>query len=157
MKTHFISLILALSVSQLAFGNSNVKSIFNVFECDILQVDVLENIEKPKYTRIYDFGDYHPNWAMVESRGLLGFIDVDGNEVVPTIYDDIYSFDDYQKGWALVKKGDHYGFIDVVGNEVVPTIYDDIYAFDDYQKGWAMVRKGDKFGFIDENGAEVIE
>ncbi len=41
------------------------------------------------YDKISEFGQYNGDWALVESNGLLGFIDREGNEVVKPKYDKI--------------------------------------------------------------------
>ena len=65
----------------------------------------------------------HNGWAIVKKDKHLGFIDLNGKEVVPTIYDEIELFDMYHDGWAMVKKDNHIGFIDYRGKEVVPLEY----------------------------------
>ena len=69
------------------------------------------------------FDMYHSGWAMVKKGKHLGFIDIKGKEVVPTIYDEVELFDMYHDGWAMVKKDNHIGFIDYQGKEVVPLEY----------------------------------
>lgn len=65
----------------------------------------------------------HSDWAMVKKDNHVGFIDIKGKEVVPTIYDEIELFDMFHDGWAMVKKDNHIGFIDYQGKEVVPLEY----------------------------------
>jgi hypothetical protein len=55
---------------------------------------------------------------LVKRNGKLGFIDKDGNEVVPTKYDEIGSFGFIKKNWAQVKINDKLAFIDKKGNEI---------------------------------------
>ncbi|WP_177179752.1 WG repeat-containing protein [Cyclobacterium xiamenense] len=42
---------------------------------------------KPKYEKIYQFGEFQEDWALVEIGGLFGFVDKDGNEVVKPVYE----------------------------------------------------------------------
>lgn len=72
-----------------------------------------------------------------------GFIDVDGNEVIPTIYERTYPF---SEGFAEVKRGDRFGYIDYDGNIVLPLEYTSSQPF---RGGYAPVSK------IDENGIEI--
>ena len=75
------------------------------------------------YKKIYDYNEYHKDWALVKSiAGTYGFIDRSGKEIVPAIYDKIYKFND--KKLAMVKNvAGAYGFIDDNGKEVVKAIY----------------------------------
>lgn len=72
-----------------------------------------------------------------------GFIDVDGNEVIPTIYDRAYPFSD---GLAEVENAGKFGYISHDGNIVLPFEYESAQPFRD---GYAAVKK------IDENGKDV--
>ena len=88
----------------------------------------------------------------IEDRGdlLLGFIDHEGNTVIPCEWDSLTYFYD---GLALCQKNGLYGFISRTGELTVPCQYDDAGIFCD---GLAMVSKDGKYGFIDPTGAEVI-
>jgi len=84
----------------------------------------------PVYDKIGSFGEYAKEWALVESQGLKGFIDKDGNIVVPVKYVEVSKFDNVRKNWALVKdRKEKLGFIDKTGKEVIPVMYDNIEAF----------------------------
>ena len=83
-------------------------------------------------------------------EGPCGFIDRNGNEVIPCIYDDA---SDFSEGLAVIVKNGKYGFIDKNGNEVIPCIYDDA---SDFSQGMARVKKRDKYGFIDRYGNQII-
>jgi len=77
------------------------------------------------YKKVYEFGDYHKDWALVKTvSGTYGFIDKDKKVVVQPIYVKIEKFGKHQEGLALVKSiADSYGFIDQNGKEVIPAIY----------------------------------
>jgi hypothetical protein len=63
----------------------------------------------------YDMtGDFHEGRAVVGLYDEYGFVDLDGNVVVPLRYDWVY---DYQVGRAGVKLNGKYGYIDLDGNE----------------------------------------
>ena len=78
------------------------------------------------YDKISEFGQYNGDWALIESNGLLGFIDREGNEVVKPKYDKISEFGQYTGDWALVESNGLLGFIDREGNEIVKPKYDKI-------------------------------
>lgn len=100
----------------------------------------------------------------ISRSGKYGFINAQGEIVVPVIYD--YA-EDFHEGRALVytgvKGGYKYewyrdrqgkcGYVDKEGNEVVPLVWD--YS-DGFSQGRAVVAKGDLWGFIDPDGNEVI-
>ena len=64
-----------------------------------------------------------------------GYIDKQGNEVIPCKYDYAGGFRD---GITTVKKNGKYGYIDKQGNEVVACKYDYAGGFSD---GMAVVKK----------------
>ena len=67
---------------------------------------------------------------LVESDGMKGFLDKEGNIIVPVKYAEIEKFDKVRKNWALVKyRKEKLGFIDKSGKEVIPAIYDNIEPF----------------------------
>ncbi len=114
-------------------------------------------IVKPKYDKIFKFGDYQFSWALVEKDGLYGFISINGSEIVKPKYDEICGFGDYLISWALVEKNGLYGFISINGSEIVKPKYDKIFKFGDYQYNWALVEKDGLYGFITINGSEIIK
>ena len=80
----------------------------------------------------------------------IGFINKNGIEVVPSIYEDA---GDFHEGLARVKSGRLWGFIDKKGNEVIPFIYDEVH---DFSEGFAAVMKDGMWGFVDKNGQELV-
>jgi len=72
----------------------------------------------------------------------VGFITIDGKEIVRPQYERIYKFGKYQKDWALVEQGGFVGFITNDGKEIVRPQYDRI------------IKNGDKiYGIM--NGVKV--
>ena len=59
--------------------------------------------------------------AIVEKDDKSGFIDKEGREVIPCMYDAAGSF---SEGLAYVKKDDKWGYIDKTGREIIPFIYE---------------------------------
>lgn len=94
-------------------------------------------------------------------QGKYGFVDDDGNEVIPHIYEDAVRFNE---GLAAVKKYGKWGFIDKEGNEVIPFKYEPagficLFVF---SEGLVAVRNGSNditeknCGYIDKQGKEVL-
>lgn len=105
---------------------------------------------------------YYPITSVFDNRigvsrdGKQGFLDLDGNEVVPCIYDEIGAF---RMGRTMVRIEEHYGIIDTMGNIVLPIEYDNLstkgykYA---YYDSLAMVEKDGLLGYVDLEGRIVI-
>ena len=88
--------------------------------------------------------------ALVNKRGMWGFIDRTGRVAIEFLYNDALPYSD---GLALVKKGFKFGFIDKNGVMVIPAKYYDARSFHD---GMARVQHIKKWGFIDRSGVFVI-
>ena len=86
----------------------------------------------------------------VKSRGLWGYIDKTGKEIIPLKYDNA---GDFSEGLACVQIDYRYGFIDKEGNEVISLMYDEAYSF---SEGLACVKLNGKWGCIDKTGKEVV-
>ena len=98
----------------------------------------------PKYAEIFDFEDglarfrdkdvidsktENPNTSHFARRNeKYGVIDLDGNIIVPAIYDKVY---DFENGLAEVENDNLRGLINVQGEIVVPVAY---YKFDKKMK-----------------------
>lgn len=77
---------------------------------------------------------------MVERNNRYGYINQEGKEIVPIIYEHI---DDFHEGLAPVKLNDKWGYVDCSGKVVIPPRYDDSWCFNE---SLAALR-------VDENGA----
>ena len=86
----------------------------------------------------------------VKSRGLWGYIDKTGKEIIPLKYDNA---GDFSEGLACVQIDYRYGFIDKEGNEVISLMYDDA---DSFSEGLASVKLNGKWGYVDKTGKVVI-
>jgi hypothetical protein len=95
-------------------------------------------------------GDFQEGRARVSLNGKWGFIDMNGNEVIPLKY---VHASDFREGRALVNLNNKYGFVDLQGDVVIPLKYDSVYSF---QEGRARVMVNDKWGYVDLQGNEVI-
>ena len=58
---------------------------------------------------------------MVERNNRYGYINQEGKEIVPIIYEHI---DDFHEGLAPVKLNDKWGYVDCSGKVVIPPRYD---------------------------------
>ena len=112
--------------------------------------------------KLYDYGwsvtdyfrDIHDNTlryeeglACVHLNGKYGFVDLNGEEIIPLIYD--YA-DDFREGLALVEVNNEYGFIDKEGKVVIP--FRNHEWCKGFSEGLASFRVSGKYGFINKKG-----
>ena len=122
----------------------------------------------------YDWvGPFSDGLAQVKSKKKYGFVNKQGEEVIPLKYNEVYPFyeglagvnvggkylkigedEDLGSSVGLVEGG-QWGFVDETGKEVIPPKYDWV---DHFYEGFAAVRliADGKYGFIDKTGKEVI-
>ena len=81
---------------------------------------------------------------------IYGFMDAQGQWVVPPEYDDAYPF---SGGLAAVKKGDRWGFVDTRGRRVVEPAFTAAHRF---TEGLAAVATDAGWRYIDTAGETVI-
>lgn len=123
-------------------------------------IDAAGNVVVPptKYSWI---GEFHNGFAAVQAyapdkQGLYGFIDREGNEVVPCKYSGVIEDSglNFADGYATVANESGWGTVDATGKEIIPCKYGDKLLF---HEGLAAVEndKG-KWGFIDSTGAMVV-
>ena len=93
--------------------------------------------------------DFREGIACVKKNGKWGYIDKQGNEIIPFIFDNASSF---SEGIACVKKDGKWGYIDKQGHEIIPFIYENGH---DFREGIACVKKDGKWGYIDKQGHEI--
>ena len=88
----------------------------------------------------------------VRLDGKYGFINKDGEEIIPCKYEDADAFSD---GLAKVKSAEGWGFVNENGEEIISCKYEDVDVFFD---GLALVQsnEGWGWGFVNENGEEII-
>lgn len=131
--------------------------------------------QKTIYLEGYDkVDDYEWTWEdgifAVLKDDKVGYMNIDGQLVVPTIYDNLIDANnDYDETWSnamyeghvVVKKDGRYGIIDKQNNTILP--FDNNYQFIGTLKEGrapvllsAGVANAGKWGFIDKNGKQVI-
>ena len=81
--------------------------------------------------------------------GKFGFIDKEGREALPFLYDDGATF---SEGMCAVNVGIVWAYINREGKQMMNFKYTHAYP---YKEGRARVRFG-KWGFLDKNGKEII-
>jgi len=86
-----------------------------------------------------------PDWMRIYTESYVGYIDRNGQEIVPPIYNEIGEFGELHDGFALIVKDDLNGLIDREGNVIVEPKYESIQKADDYNKDWLMVSKDGLF------------
>jgi hypothetical protein len=103
----------------------------------------------------YDYvGSFFNGRAWVKLNNKCGFVDTDGNEVIPLKYDAASYF---YEGRARVTLNGKYGFVDADGNKVIPLKYDDAWNFSEGRAGIQLEINGEIFeGEIDLDGKEYF-
>jgi hypothetical protein len=87
----------------------------------------------------------------VQENGKYGFIDEQGQMVIPARFDDAQNF--AANGLALVQENGKYGYINPKGEMVIPARFDGAMSFADY--GLAPTRENGKIAYIDKTGQKV--
>ena len=102
---------------------------------------------------IYDFVGYlSQNRFLVSIDNKYGFIDTEGNEITPLIYDECHEF--FHEGVCVVSQNDKDGLIDLSGNLVVPCIYHKLHTC---SEGLILATDFDgNNGYIDKKGNIII-
>ncbi|MEO8067840.1 MAG: WG repeat-containing protein [Flavobacteriales bacterium] len=95
-------------------------------------------------------------WQVTRIKGdvyLSGFVDPDGKETVPLIYDDMLYYDP-EENRTRAGIGGKYGYLDAYGQVAIPVQFE--YA-EIFNKGKARVALNGRQYFIDHEGKEVEE
>ncbi len=119
-------------------------------------IDTVGNaITEPIYDKVSNFSE---DRALVCKDKKYGYIDREGNEIIPCQYDEpndlVISEGDFYEGLALVSKNGEYGYIDKDGNEIIPIKYMKASRF---SEGVAFI--GGFFGgsFINTKGETIMK
>ena len=94
-------------------------------------------------------------WNAADEEYYCGYIDNDGNVVIPPKYE---IAEDFSEGLACVAEhgwGKGYGFINTSG-EVIISLKDGVMVYGSFHEGLCLVSVDGKCGFIDRRGAMVI-
>lgn len=118
-------------------------------ETTVPSTELEENV--PDLYSFYEIvGTLKNGRAIVGKKGKFGFIDSQGNEIVPCVYDEAKSYSD---GLALVSKDGKSYFIDYDGNVAIDGDFVPVGPFSD---GLAPVAKDGYMGYINTNGEIII-
>lgn len=113
---------------------------------DILDEEIYNKIQQ-KYAYIDDFQD----GTSVVLDSCYGLIDVNGNEVLPCIYDTIYG---YSNEYRIISKDNKYGSVDIDGKVIIECDYED---FQLSKNDYLPFKRNNKWGFLDKNGDVKIQ
>lgn len=110
----------------------------------------------PKVMEVGSFSEGMASFQNTEEQ--FGFVNKEGEEVVPAKYFDVGIF---SEGLAYVAKTNDqrqetYAYINEDGDEVLSLPAQITYA-SDFHEGFAAIRQEEKWGFIDKDGQIVIE
>ncbi|OJJ20266.1 hypothetical protein BKI52_17520 [marine bacterium AO1-C] len=111
-----------------------------------------------KFNRYSSVGYFHEGYARAEKNGKYGFVDKDGNEIIPPKYEWVGQF---KEGVVRVFTNDKAGYVEKEGKTVIPEKYDDAWEF---SQGLAKVmvlkeiddKKIERFGYVNKQGIEVV-
>lgn len=104
----------------------------------------------------YGFACYHDTnggWYSIKKDGKKGACDLQGNEVIPPIWDNIFFDETYYK----VKKDNKVGIRDLYNKEIIPADkYDEIRYYQMEKYGYCEVEINNKVGVLSKDLKEVI-
>lgn len=80
-----------------------------------------------------------------------GFINENGKEICPPLYDEVSSFNE---GLAGIKNNGKWGFVNKNGKEICPPLYNDASSFNE---GFAAVKKNNDWFLINNKGIECLQ
>ena len=96
------------------------------------------------------------NRVGVSRNGKQGFLDFQGHEIIPCVYDEIGVF---KLGRTLARIGNRFGIIDTLGNAVLPIEYEDKSTKGNkyvYYDSLALIERDGLLGYVDLQGNIVI-
>lgn len=100
-------------------------------------------------------GEFKNGFASVSKNGKKGFIDQNGNEVIPLIYEEVEDMN--AEGVVIAKKPGSTGFVylNSMGREIFPT--DPLRSHELCRgEGLYRVSKNGKYGFVDKTGKVIV-
>lgn len=134
---------LVYAISDIKTENNQVKSgTFSLYDLN------LKLLTKNKYEFITGFSD---GLAKVKRDGKIGFINKNGEEIIPTAYEDA---GDFSSGLVSILKNKKVGVINKKGEVIVPAEFEDIGTFND---GFTYYQQNGTKGIIDQNGKKITD
>ena len=101
--------------------------------------------------------DFDGGTVAVKKEGKWGFINKNGDLIVPFEYDSCLNY--FNKNIVAVEKDNKWGFVDKSGNVVIPFEYDVVQYIKEgfYVVGYSVENSADqKVGIIDNNGNTIV-
>lgn len=131
--------------------STNTSSINSVSNVEITSAFAI------RIKRYNELGTFSEGLALVRRNGKWGYIDIEGNEVIPCKFDgEEYGGrgHDFSDGLAVVVKNGKHGYIDKKGEIVINADYDEA---GDFSEGIACVQENfnDELTFIDKKGNSI--
>ena len=122
-------------------------------------------VNSRKYDDVQPY--FQGNLCKVSKDDKYGFINIEGEEILPCKYDDITfvlgdlsktDYNGFRSGDNLVrvKLDNKYGIVNLDGKEIIPCKYDDLTILFDWGKDLLKVKLDNKYGFINFEGKEII-
>lgn len=115
-------------------------------------------INLAKYDKVYSFSE---GLSCVMSQGKYGFIDLNGNEVIPLVFDYVIGFYEFRfnsNGIVGVALDDKYGIIDRTGKYVHQPNYDLLrYNWSNPEDPYITLYKEGRQIFLNEKGEAIEE
>jgi len=105
-----------------------------------------------KWAKNFDFVDQCIcGLSKVGKDNKVGYADINGNVVIPLIYDEGLAFNE---GYTAVRKGGTWIILDSTGKQLSDAQYEDA---ENFHNGIAAVMKNGQYGYIDFAGKVVID
>lgn len=111
-----------------------------------------------KFNRYSSVGYFHEGYARAERNGKFGFVDENGNEIIPPKYEWVGQFNE---GVVRVFNSGKAGYIEKQGKVIIPEKYDDAWEFSEGVAKVMLTKTIDeklvaKYGYVNKEGAEII-
>jgi hypothetical protein len=109
---------------------------------------VIHTLAAGRYDLIQDFSE---GLGMVVKNRLIGFIDRNGTEIIPPVFDTATAF---RNELSKVSQSGRYGLVRSNGRYTLNLGYDEIH---DFFEGLAVIKNNDRYGFVDSTGRVIVE
>lgn len=127
--------------------NSNKDQLFTSYE----NVSCINN-----YDQDGNFW-YEKNTLKVQKDGKYGLIDLNGNEILTTVYDQIDRIKGVENS-LIIKKDEKYGLANASGNVIIEPLYDEITALtNDYSNGYIVKNSDGNYGIIGIDKTQILD
>lgn len=145
------STVAVKDMSEKVSTSTNTSSINSVSNVEITSAFAI------RIKRYNELGTFSEGLALVRRNGKWGYIDIEGNEVIPCKFDgEEYGGrgHDFSDGLAVIVKNGKHGYIDKKGEIVINADYDEA---GDFSEGIACVQENfnDELTFIDKRGNSI--